>query len=270
MFKKLVIGEFGNTFFKSLGITESISSTCHQSVDNVVTKRDIYAKLGIDYSDNMPDIAILCNLGNMYDIRNPDRKVVETNVLMLMCHNIDILLIDNIWFTNGKPESHRSNEAFKFASLFNKSLPETIIQYSICRANGGCTYIDIVKCNCPKYGAPYLDDFNHSSLTQDTEIKGVYIRLFVCKIKILISDFTKYYEIKRMKELADHDLLPKYNALQSKIMEFFGIEDQSSTINELREQLGVSQQKNIEYEATIEKISNAMGVFPLSIKSITK
>jgi hypothetical protein len=63
---------------------------------------------------------------------------------------------------------------------------------------------------------------------------------------------------KQRKYLVDNDLMPKHEALQSKVMEFFGIEDQSAIINDLRDQLAKAQQRIADHEATIESLTGAL------------
>jgi len=75
---------------------------------------------------------------------------------------------------------------------------------------------------------------------------------------------------KQRKYLADNDLLPRHAALQSKVMEFFGIEDQSVVINDLRDQLAKAQQRIADHEATIESLTNDLTAVSSLIGKYTK
>ena len=236
MFNRLVIGELGHTFAESLGLTTSVSSIPHQLVTDVRPKAEVYALLGIEFNQSLPDITILTkSVFPEYII--PERKTNSSNYYALLASeihkfNINIMLFDSI------------DNSDILVDHYVQGTECVTINYHISRSSTN-TYMN-VHSRGPKH-LPHIESLGMSG--SDDRLAKLFSDVLASKVRKLITDTIQYYQLKQQKYLADNDLLPKYAALQSKVMEFFGIEDQSVIINELR-------QRNAENEAAIKYLTN--------------
>jgi hypothetical protein len=98
----MIIGEFGNVFCDSVGIDRSMSSIPHKLVDKVVSKADIYAKLGITFSqladtriDSLPEITVLRNLELNFDFSESSSSIDRNNNFLRISNLfLDLLIIN--------------------------------------------------------------------------------------------------------------------------------------------------------------------------------
>jgi len=242
MFKQLVIAEYGSTFCSAINVTTSISSVPHQLVTDIRPKSEIYALLGINPGATkveLPDITILTESALPTFTTSRGRSFGPVRMLdFLLAYDVKAFIYD------GNKANHNTINYYTIGAEAC-----TAIQYNIGYNPNGSPYISTMGRS--SIDIPNMQPFNLTYSNNDTSSALLLNNILVSRMRKLIVDTIDYYQLKQQKYLADNDLLPKYEALQSKVMEFFGIEDQSAVISDLRNQLAKAQQRIADDETTI-------------------
>lgn len=270
MFDELVIAEYGDIFTKSIDIGTSVSSTNHQGVTDIRPKEEIYALLGINTNTGisigtsisakveLPHITILTkSVFPIYEVTRDSSHYCGYLVSEIHKHNVNILLFDQRQYSGGGVVDYYVDHA-----------DCSTVKYSITTTTSSSKSFNM--CSRGNSSLPKVDNISLSNIRDDNSIIKLYEEVLISKVKKLIVDTIKYHQLKEQKYLIDNDLLPRHTVLQSKVMEFFGIEDQSAIINDLRDQLAKAQQQIAERDATIENLTNDLTAVSSLIGKYTK
>jgi len=288
----MIIGEFGNTFCDSIGIARNTGSIDNNRVSVLDTKSNIYAKLGITGDvKSLPEIIILRNLEHVFifgsSLVEDDNKV---NLKKLNDFGFDLLIINNEIYTSFIDDQQdnliRTNS---YISNHTKDINAKVIKFTT-MSN---TYIYMLKQkdNTTDYGISicgYDSSINfseHQRFTGHGNVndinnmkKGLVNQLSIgvkkCIKSLLNRDGAHNISTCRAHQhalnLDDHlctidkpvqisvanrdKVQVKLDKLQSKIMEFFEIPDQSQRINELEQENAKLKLQIIEYKKSADEL----------------
>lgn len=219
----MIIGEFGSTFCDSVGIETSISSVPHELVANVVSKADIYVKLGIDCSQlvDMPEITILRNLELNFDFSNAvDDITKHLNYMRLSNLFLDLVIVNS-------EKMIRSDHHY----LINNC--SDIASNSIESCISKTVYSDYTYYGF-KINALKLDNDIHKNISikhDDEQAKIDFYNIVQSCLSVRVKKYIKLliddFKDKRQLSIDNERLEPQLTKLQSKIIEFFELPVQS-------------------------------------------
>lgn len=284
----MIIGEFGNTFCDSIGITRNTGLIDNNRVSVLDTKSNIYAKLGITGDvESLPEIIILRNLESVFSFGSSLDEDNKANLKKLNDFGFDLLIINNEIYTSFIDDQQdnliRTNS---YISNHTKDINAKVIKFTI-MSN---TYIYMLKQkdNTTTYGisicgydssinfSEYQSFTGHRNANDINNMKkGLVNKLSIgvkkCIKSLLNRDGAHNISTCQVHQhalnLDDHlctidkpvqisvanrdKVQVKLDKLQSKIMEFFEIPDQSQRINELEQENAKLQSRIDGYQSRI-------------------
>lgn len=251
----ILICEIGNILASNIGVTTNVSSakSCLDIPIQIMEKVELYGKLGIQYSEDCPDITILSNLERTFNIQ----EVTPLSMLPIIKLQPDIMIYDNTGYLN---EENSNCCMYKCVfSMFKKALIATT--YS----SGSSVYCSI------KYHVKYTKFLETSNIElRSTTLSQLHVQG--------VLDSNKKYqfkteEIKKVedatKELTNmvaYDLLCKLikkktkkstsiNQLQFRIMDMFRLPNQQEVIDSYQLQIDALKSQLKKYEKSKGEIA---------------
>ena len=242
----MIIGEFGSIFCDSVGITASISSVPHELASVIATKSEIYGKLGINDAssdESLPEITILRNLELNFDFSD-SVDVVTKNINYMRLSNLflDLLIVNKYsGHTNiGGVHKEADNNYYldEFIRDWKKSSIISTTTKGIYGSNSQSGSMNI-SCSILSHiegqnmGRSFSTTAENDTATMN-KINNVISECLMIRCIKSIELLIKKHKDSQYLSAENERLQPKLDKLQSKIMKFFELPDQSTEIAALK------------------------------------